>query len=437
MSDRPHDSSRNRIVIVGGGLAGLTCAKVLRDRGVENFILLESSDRPGGRVRTDEVEGFHLDRGFQVLFAAYPMVKRHLDLDKLAVRPYSPGAILVRDGKGYVLSDPFRDVGSLWPSLTNPLATLGDKLRVLALRAKLAAMAIADIWQQPDGTTRAFLEAWGFSTDFIRQFFLPFYGGIFLDPKIATSALLFQFYFKMLSEGAILTPQYGLGAISDQLAARCQSDRIRCHNRVVELIADETRVAGVKLDTGETIEGDRVILAADPPTVRRLLEPHIAIDPPVPTEPRSVTCLYFSSPEPLYRQKYLCLNANIQPESVINNCVQLSNISPALAPAGQHLLSVTVLGLLEMSEEALRDRCLKELQAWFPNFDCSTLNYLKQYRIHLAQFDQPPGIRDRLPAARTSISGLILAGDYTRQSSIDGAMASGEEAAAIACETAI
>ncbi|MEO0852640.1 MAG: NAD(P)/FAD-dependent oxidoreductase, partial [Cyanobacteria bacterium J06648_11] len=350
MSDRLQQnglpqSECNRIIIVGGGLAGLTCAKVLRDRGVENVLVLERSDRPGGRVRTDIVEGFHLDRGFQVLFAAYPCVKRYLDLDALDVRPYSPGAILVRSGKRYVLSDPFRDLGSLWPSLTNPLASLGDKLRVLALRAKLASMAIADIWHQPDVTTRSFLEAWGFSDRFIRQFFLPFYGGIFLDPKIETSAHLFQFYFKMLSEGAILTPKYGLGAISDQLTSRLRPDQIRCHSRVVELLVNEAGVAGVKLDNGTIVEADRVVLAADPPTVKHLLEPHVTLDSPIPTAPRSVTCLYFKSSQPLYRQKYLCLNADIQPNSIINNCVQLTNISPGLAPSGQHLLSVTVLGL--------------------------------------------------------------------------------------------
>lgn len=434
MSDRPRESRANRIIIVGGGLAGLTCAKVLRDRGVENYLLLESSDRPGGRVRTDIHEGFHLDRGFQVLFAAYPSVKRHLNLDALNVRPYSPGAVLVRAGKRYVLSDPLRDLGALWPSLINPLATPGDKLRVLALRARLAAMAIADIWQQSDCTTQEFLERWGFSQAFIRQFFLPFYGGIFLDPDIKTSAQLFQFYFKMLSEGAILTPQYGLGAISDQLATRSEA-HICCQAKAVELVVQGDRVTGVKLASGDIVEGDRVVLAADPLTVRHLLTPHIALNPPIPSEPRSVTCLYFSSAKPLYRQKYLCLNADIQPGSIINNCVQLSNISSALAPEGQHLLSVTVLGLPEVSAEELRDRCLTELQTWFPAFDCSRLNYLKQYRIPLAQFDQPPGIRDRLPKARTSLQGLILAGDYTQQSSIDGAMLSGETAAAIACKT--
>lgn len=434
MSDRP-----NRIVIVGGGLAGLTCAKVLRDRGVEHFVLLEGSDRPGGRVRTDVCEGFYLDRGFQVLFAAYPAIRRHLNLAKLNVQPYSPGAILVRGGKRYLLSDPFRDLGALWPSLTNPLATLGDKLRVLSLRAKLATTAIADIWQQPDCTTRTFLERCGFSDEFVRYFFLPFYGGIFLDPDIKTSAQLFQFYFKMLSEGAIVTPQYGLGDISDQLTARLRPEQVRCQAEVVELVVDRDggtrdRVAGVKLADGETISGDRVVLAADPLTVQRLLEPHVALDPPIPTTRRSVTCLYFSSTAPLYSQKYLCLNADIQPNSVINNCVQISNISPTLAPAGQHLLSITVLGLPDASEAELRDCCRQELQAWFPQFDCSTLNYLKQYRIPLAQFDQPPGIRDRLPTPKTPLQGLILAGDYTQQSSIDGAISSGERAALLASE---
>src|SRR3712207_8380541 len=84
-----------RVIIVGAGLAGLTCAKVLRERGAE-VVVFEASDGVGGRVRTDASDGFLLDRGFQVYFTSYPVSKRHLDHAKLDFRSFDPGAIIHR-----------------------------------------------------------------------------------------------------------------------------------------------------------------------------------------------------------------------------------------------------------------------------------------------------------------------------------------------------
>ena len=87
-----------RVIVVGAGLAGLTCAKVLAERGIE-VVVYEASDGVGGRVRTDERDGFLLDRGFQVYFTAYPVSRRHLDHKALNLRTFDPGAIICRGGK--------------------------------------------------------------------------------------------------------------------------------------------------------------------------------------------------------------------------------------------------------------------------------------------------------------------------------------------------
>ena len=123
------------MIIVGAGLAGLTCAKVLAERGVE-VVVFEASDGVGGRVRTDERDGFLLDRGFQVYFTAYPVSRRHLDHEALNLRAFDPGAIVCRGGKKDVLSDPLRDPRALVPSLLSDAATFSDKLRDPELAAK-------------------------------------------------------------------------------------------------------------------------------------------------------------------------------------------------------------------------------------------------------------------------------------------------------------
>ena len=95
------------VVIVGAGLAGLVAARTLGLNGIDS-VILESSDGVGGRVRSDIVDGFVLDRGFQVLLTGYPEIHRHLDIDALNLRAFEPGALVWREGKGTVVGDPFR-----------------------------------------------------------------------------------------------------------------------------------------------------------------------------------------------------------------------------------------------------------------------------------------------------------------------------------------
>ncbi len=84
-----------KVIVVGAGLAGLTCAKALREGGA-GVTAFEASDGVGGRVRTDEKDGFLLDRGVQAYFTAYPVARRHLDHARLDLRAFDPGAIIHR-----------------------------------------------------------------------------------------------------------------------------------------------------------------------------------------------------------------------------------------------------------------------------------------------------------------------------------------------------
>ncbi len=96
------------VVIIGAGLAGLSCALSLQDAGVA-VVLLEASDAPGGRVRTDAVDGFRLDRGFQVMLTAYPEARRLLDYSGLELKKFEAGALVWHGGKFHRFADPFRN----------------------------------------------------------------------------------------------------------------------------------------------------------------------------------------------------------------------------------------------------------------------------------------------------------------------------------------
>jgi len=415
------------IIIVGAGLAGLTCAKILAEAKQE-ILVLEAADQVGGRLRTDyHKDGYRLDRGFQVLFTSYAAASRHLDFKKLKQRVFDPGALLVKNGKRYEITDPLREPTHLLPSLLNPLIPMQDKVRVLALRAQLLQQGTGDTFAgkyQTDGqdeTTEDFLRRTGFTSTFIDNFIRPFYGGIFLDRSLETSARMFQFTFKMLATGNILIPAEGIQAIPEQLAAHLPKGSVRTNTRVGELIIKDNRVQGVRTVSGEYIEAEQVIVATSSPIAEKFTQRQF------PSLPMSTICLYFAGDERLYSQRKILLNAD--PHAYVNNAVLVTNIAPTYAPPRKHLLSVTVLDHLKDDDEVIIERSRAEIARWFPAHDLSCWKLLALYRIPFAQFAQPPGIYDALPQNDTDVEGLYLAGEYTQSSSIQGAMHSGEFAA--------
>lgn len=209
------------VVVVGGGLAGLVCARRLASEGVE-VTLLEREPEVGGRVRSVHENGFTFDRGFQVLFTAYPAAKDELDYDALDLRYFTPGACLARPGERSVLSDPLRDPGAAVESALNREVSLTAKLRTLALRRRLSKLDPEELLSGGDQTIRAALLERGFSEEFVENFAVPFYGGITLDRSLSSSAATFAYTFTMLSRGRIAVPADGMGAISEQLAGRAR-----------------------------------------------------------------------------------------------------------------------------------------------------------------------------------------------------------------------
>ncbi len=420
------DGRERMILVVGAGLAGLTCAKVLVEAGHEVRVL-EASDRVGGRVRTDAIaDGFLLDRGFQVLFTAYPSAQRHLDLSALKPRAFKPGAVLIRDGRWHELGDPFQKLTMLGPTLSNPLLTAGDKVRVLRLRRWARRRSIETIFtgklRGGDKTAYAELRRRHFSDrGFIDNFARPFFGGIFLDRELGTSARMLLFAMKMLASGKTVIPEQGMGQLADQLAARLPPNSLWVKTRVEGIVEADGRAVGVILTGGEEMQGEAVVIATDAPAAERLTRLTL------PSDPVSATCVYFGTTQSLYSGPRLLLNAN--PDSFVNNAVQISNLSPAYAPPGQHLLSLTVPGIPDMDDDQIIARCRDDVARWFPGRELPQLRHLATYRIRFAQFRQPPDIFTQLPSAETPVAGLILAGEYTQSSSIHGAMESGERAA--------
>lgn len=422
------------IVIIGAGLAGLTCARELIREG-QRVLVLEAAEQVGGRMRTDMHEdGYRLDRGFQVLFTAYPAAKRHLNFENLKQRLFEQGALLAKDGKLYEIADPLREPSRLLSGVLNPLISPADKLRVLALRAKVARYSTADIFvgktqpDEQDESIEEYLLRLGFKEEgFLANFARPFYGGVFLDRGLSTSARMFQFTFKMLASGATIIPAEGMQRIPEMLASSLPPGSLRYRARVEKILTESGNVLGVWLASGEAIPAEQVVIATDSPEAARLS----GLD--LPTEARGSVCVYFGGKERLYKARKILLNT--APNAYVNNAVLLSNIAPTYAPPHRHLLSATILDPGSDDDEQIASRALAEIERMFPANDLSTWQLLGVYRVPFAQLVQNPGFFDNQPSNTTAINGLYLAGEYTTSSSIHGAMHSGEHAARAVLKT--
>lgn len=293
------------VAVVGAGLAGLVAARHLADAGAD-VTVFERRDDVGGRVRTHREDGFTIDRGFQVLFTAYPAVRRELDLDALDLQAFSPGAVIARPGERSVLSDPLRDPFSFTDSIFNREVTTTDKLRTLALRQHVGGRDEAAIFESPDAPIDDYLRDWGFSADYIDNFVAPFYGGITLDRSLSTSKRVFEYTFKAMSEGKIALPAEGMAAVPAQLADRARDAGATIHlDEPVAAVSPDADRATVETET-LTVETDAVVVAADPRTARRLTG--VAS---IPTAARPSTTLYCALPDdaPLDDRRKIHLNA--------------------------------------------------------------------------------------------------------------------------------
>jgi phytoene dehydrogenase-like protein len=406
-------SSNVDVLIIGGGLAGLCCALRLHQSGL-SFQVLEASDGVGGRVRTDKVEGFLLDRGFQVLLTAYPEARRVLDYDALNLQPFYPGALIRYKGRFHRFSDPWRHPIDGMLSLLSPIGSVSDKLKVRKLRQQVLTGSLQDLYHRPETTTLQALKNLGFSESMIDCFFRPFIGGVFLDPNLGVSSRMFEFGFRMFSVGDTALPSRGMGAIPEQIAARLPVGTVRTGARV-ESIQQE----GVTLQSGEQVKAQGVVVATEGPEAARLVG-----DKERPGS-RSVTCLYYETDEPPVSEPLLILNG--EGKGTINSLCSPSSVAPNYAPKRKSLVSVTIVGAPDQSDRQLETAVRARLTEWFGR-KVSGWRYLRTYRIPHALPLQVPPVSDPTSGSHRIRPGLFVCGEYHRAASIQWAMVSGRQA---------
>ena len=404
----------SEVIIVGGGLAGLCCALHLKKAG-RSFKILEADQTAGGRVKTENYQGFRLDHGFQVLLTEYPEAQQVLDYAELDLKKFEPGALIQLQGQMKRLSDPWRRPQHLLATAFSPAATLMDKLRIAKLRRHVVGKKLEDIETQEDMTTLEFLQQWGFSSRVIERFFRPFLGGVYLESQLTTTSRKFEFVFKMFSQGDAAIPARGMGAIAEQLVEKVGPENISLGTRVARIHNNQ-----VELENGKVLPTHQVVIACDQTGTEKLLGEDQG-------KSNGVKCLYFAAEQSPVDESILVLNGD--GNGPVNNLCVPSQLSPQLAPDGQALVSVTVLPSDKVeSESDLEQAVCQQLGNWFGE-EVKRWEYLKTFHIPHALPQQNSPTTSRPEFFKLQEDGTIICGDHLANASIQGAMVSGRKAA--------
>ncbi len=423
--------SQSPIAIIGAGLAGLVCAKDLRSRGCSDFVVLEAGAEVGGRVRSRVTSGgYTLDLGFQVLLDSYPAARRHLDFAALRPRYFDSGAILADGGRRWVVANPLRHPGNFSATAFSTAFSWADKMRLAKLASSVMATPdeclLAQTASAEDLSTAGFLVAAGFSSALVERFIRPFFGGVFLDDTLATSAALFCYYLKKFVTGRALVPAPGMQEIPRQLARGLPGMCLRLGSRVEGIEFAGDRAIALRLAGGERFACRAVVIATDEPSAHRLTGETAPARPALGT-----TVVYFASAEPLYRRRMLFLPAGRT--GLVRHLVAMTNVAPEFAPAGRHLLSATVLDRRGLGDDALIRRVRGEILGLFPGAStvARELDIVDLIDVPYALYHQGPGFaRFSRPTPASSVwRNVWFAGDHTASCSINAAMASGEQVA--------
>lgn len=396
----------SKTVIIGGGISGLTAAYYLHKAGLD-YQIIEATDRVGGRIKTDIVNGYQLDRGFQVFLTAYPEAKQILDYQALNLKSFDPGAVLLRSsGKINYIGDPLRQLSSLWPTLTTSAASVLDKFKILSTKTTLTRKTIEEIFASEEKTTLEVLQHdYGFSDNIIHEFLKPFYGGIFLEKNLSTSRRMFDFVFKMFSEGEATIPALGMEEIPKQIASHLDVSKIIYNTKVTSIDGN-----AITTEDGQTILADHIIIATE---ATGLSKDYASIN----EQYRSTTNLYFNATKIPYPQNAIALNGD--PEALVNNLVCLSHASSHYATKGQ-LISVSLKEDVDSNQPNLIEKVKNELSEWIPT--AKDWNHIKTYNIKYALPNQTRINNSNLVTVNNKVT---VIGDHTMNGSINAAMKSG------------
>ncbi|WP_072314070.1 NAD(P)/FAD-dependent oxidoreductase [Agrococcus sp. Marseille-P2731] len=409
------------VIVVGAGLAGLRAAGLLERRG-HSVIVLEAADAVGGRIRTDTVDGFRLDRGFQVLNPAYPAVRRAVDLEALDLQRFTVGAIVRRGARVTRLAHPLRHPSLALATLVSD-ATPASDLVALArwagptlLRPSVASRAASD------EALHASFDRVGLTGRLRRDVLDTFLAGVLADDSGGASANYVRLLLRSFALGAPGLPARGMQAFPEQLAATLRAP-VRLRTSARELRERRDAVA-VETDAGQ-LTARAAVVAVGPQHVAQLTA---STTPETTPTTHGLTTWWFRATGEPRTGRFLVLDASAEgggPRGPIVNTSAISQVAPSYAPPGQHLVHATTLLSRPdgMATEAEVRRDLARIYAT----PTHRWEVLAHHVIPHAVPAQPPGPIDRGPEWRGQR--VLVTGDHRETASIQGALVAGARAA--------
>jgi len=405
-----------KIHIIGAGVSGLIAAKVLEDNGYCPTII-EATDRVGGRVKTDLVNGYQLDHGFQVLLTAYPAAQKYLDFESLDLQKFLPGAAIFKNKQQKIIGDPLKEFSLLFSTLFSGIGNISDKLKVLRLNSYLRKKDITLIFSDKEQSTLSYLTDFGFSNEMITDFFKPFFSGIFLESQLETSSRMFEFVYKMFGEGYAAIPKAGIEAIPKQLLNKLEYTTLKYNTKVAAIKEGE-----ILLEDHTKLESNFTIVAtAASNLIVNLRNDSIAW--------KACHTIYFETQSSVISKPLI----GLIPEggTLINNIFYHTSLKTA-RKGNKQLLSVTVIDDQNLSNELLIDKVIGELKVYCGIDSCT---FIKQYHIPMA-LPKLADLRYQMDPSETRLlTTLFLAGDTQLNGSLNAAMIAGERAALGIVET--
>lgn len=400
---------KQNIAIVGAGVSGLTAALHLEFLGYEATIY-EASTSVGGRVKSDELEGYILDHGFQVLLSQYPIAQKYLDYNALDLIPFDSGSYIFKDGKQHIIGDPLRDISFLTSTLFASIGNVSDKLKIFKLSKRVKNKSIEAIFASAEITTLQYLKDFGFSEDILNHFFIPFFGGIFLEQKLATSSRMFEFIFKMFSEGTAVIPKNGMQAIPNQLKSQLKNTQIQFSKKISQ-IQGNTLI----FSDDNKQEVDFCIVATE---ASDLISNMSSND----MDWKGTQTLYFEVDEIPFKKHLIGLVAHNENSLINSICFPKTKTTEAK----NELLSVSVVKTHQFSEYELIQKIKEELDNLF---SIIPLKFLKTFDIPKA-LPHLTNIQYSINPSETQLTDTIfMAGDTMLNGSLNAAMLAGELAA--------
>jgi len=406
------------VVIIGAGMAGLAAAIYLQKAGC-SVQLVESNNKVGGRVSTEEKNGYLLDRGFQVFLPMYPEARAILDYDQLDLRQFQPGSkLLLADGSQTYLGDPLRNPRAISSILFNAPIAYYDLWKLYRLTKRLKKKSILNIFEQDEGSTMQTLtNEYKFSKSMVNNFLQPFFAGIFLESKLETSRKMFDFILKMFSEGLACVPNQGMQAIPNQLAEKIGSENITVNEKAIEI-----KGGAVICKSGNIIEGKTVLLASQANAIAKNYYFKIKKE-------FSSTChFHYTTGQLPFSEKAIALNTNTS--KFVNNLCVINQIAPGYAHGNSNLVSLSVIDEKGFSSAELDQKIRAELTNWFGT-EVQHWKLLDAKKIVYALPNQKE-IKNTVRSENIKLSDqLYICGDHLLNGSMNAAIKSGRLAAKV------